>query len=113
MKKRDDSVYLHDILDSIDRIQEYLLGISFDEFGDDLLRQDGVLRQIGIIGEAARSLSEQFRAAHPQVPWHMITGMRHIVVHEYFQVDLEVVWDTVQEDLPPLREQVREILDNG
>lgn len=107
---RSDAVYLHHILDAIGRIQEYAAGISYERFLKDSLLQDGVLRQLEIVGEAAKKVSNPFRDAHPQLPWKQMTGIRNKLIHDYFEVDLLIVWDTVQTDLPPLKRQVERIV---
>jgi len=113
MKRRDDTVYLQDILDAIRQIQTYLQGISYDAFCQDQLRQDAVVRQLEIIGEASRRISDSFRAQYPTIEWQDIIGMRHKIAHDYFEVDLRTVWDTVEDDLPPLKQEIARILGNG
>jgi uncharacterized protein with HEPN domain len=81
---KDNSVWLHDIVDSIDLIQKYLLDVKEEEFFDSLEKQDSVIRRLGIIGEAVKNLSEDFRAAHPEIVWEKAAGMRNILIHEYF-----------------------------
>lgn len=84
--------------------------VSKDRFLEDRLRQDGVVRQLEIIGEASRQLSDELRRRHPEVPWRQIIGMRNRIIHEYFSVDLEIVWEVVTQDLPVLKDQVQGIL---
>jgi uncharacterized protein with HEPN domain len=108
---KNDAVYLHHILDAINRIQGYIAGVSYDQFLQDSLLQDGVVRQLEIIGEAARNVSGTFRDAHPELPWSQMTGTRNKLIHGYFEVNLFIVWDTVQSDLPPLKQQVERILE--
>ncbi len=103
MKKRDDAVYLHDVLDAIYLIETYLKSMSYSEFLQNRLVQDGVVHQLEIIGEASRNLSQAFRDRHPEIPWQDIIGMRNRIAHAYFAVDLRAVWDTTQSDLPTLR----------
>lgn len=91
MKKRDDTVYLHDILDAIRQIETYLQDISYDVFCRDRMCQDAVVRQLEIVGEASRNLTAELRAQHPGIPWQDIIGMRHKITHDYFDVDLPTV----------------------
>lgn len=110
MKDRDDRIYLTHILKSIALIERYLEGCSENHFLQDTLIQDGVVRQLIIIGEAVKRLSDGVRTTHPQTPWKDIAGMRDKLVHDYFGVDLDAVWYTTQYDLPPLKAQVEHIL---
>ena len=81
---------------------EYAGDVDEASFMASNLRQDAILRQLIIVGEAARRVSDQFRASHPDIPWRRGAGFPDVVVHEYFRVDLEEVWQIVQEDLPAL-----------
>ena len=108
--EKDDTVYLRHILDAITTIQEYLQGVNEEKFKATRLLQDGVIRQIEIIGEAIRHMSRNIRKAYPEIPWQDIAGMRDKLIHDYFGVDIEKVWNTAQEDLPSLKEQVINIL---
>ena len=103
--ERSESLYLSDILEAIDRILAYTTG-GRETFFADPRTQDAVVRNIEIIGEATRGVSEATKAAHPELPWRDMSDMRNKVIHDYFRVDLEVVWDVVRNDLPPLRSQM-------
>jgi uncharacterized protein with HEPN domain len=109
---KNDAVYLHHILDAINRIEQYLAGVSYDRFLQDALLQDGVIRQLEIIGEAARNVSKDLQNARPELPWDKMIGIRNILIHAYFRVDLFIVWDTAQSDLPRLKQQVEQLLDD-
>lgn len=108
--EKDDSIYLQHVLDAINTIQEYLQGVNEEKFKATRLLQDGAIRQIEIIGEAVRHISKDIRKAYPEIPWQDIAGMRDKLIHDYFGVDIEKVWDTAQQDLPVLKEQVVGIL---
>ncbi|MFA5291575.1 MAG: DUF86 domain-containing protein [Phycisphaerae bacterium] len=101
---------LLDILDAIERIFSYAKGMSYKDFLSDHKTQDAVVRNIEIIGEAARAISKIFRADNPQIPWDDIIGMRNIIVHHYFGVLIDVVWDIAKKELPSLKKQIKAII---
>lgn len=106
--------YLEHIRLAIARIHRYLAGLDRNSFLASEEKQDAVIRNIEIIGEAAQSIRRrhpEFAARHPEIPWGGIYGMRNAIAHGYFAVDLDVVWKTVYEDLPILAEQVRALHD--
>lgn len=109
---RHDAVYLSHILDAISQIESYTAGLFYDTFSEDRLIQDGVVRQLEIIGEACRALSPEFRAQYPDVPWNQIMGLRNRLIHAYFDINLGIIWDIVQADVPPLKAQVRSLADS-
>jgi uncharacterized protein with HEPN domain len=108
--KRDDTVYLHHILDAISLIEEYTKGMSENEFLANSMAHDAVVRQIEIIGEAARNISDEFREKHSKLPWGKMTGIRNKIIHEYFNINYSIVWDTVREDLPGLQKSIKKIM---
>jgi len=105
--------YLQHILDAIDRAIQYVEGMDLQAFELDARTQDAVIRSIEIVGEAAnktRMADPTFTAGAPHIPWDAMYGMRNRIVHDYFEVDIEIVWQTVQQDLPALRKQIKELL---
>lgn len=94
---------LRHILEQIDTLQSLLPEISFENLDQDKVRYYGVVKMTEIIGEAAYKLSESFVKSHTEVPWNVIRGMRHYLVHEYYQISKESLWDTISNDLPTLR----------
>jgi len=105
-----DDTYLVDILESAKIALGYVFGKTWDEFYEDMQCQDAVLRRIEIIGEASRQISPQARKKHPQIPWREMTTLRNLVIHEYDVVDINQVWDTVQNKLPALVEELSKIV---
>jgi uncharacterized protein with HEPN domain len=91
MKKRNFTVYINNILDSIEEVAEFTEGMSFDEFGRDKKTINAVIRSLEVLGEAARKIPYDLRDKAPEVPWNKMTGMRNKLIHEYFGVDLEIV----------------------
>jgi len=108
--KRDDTVYLHHILDAIRLIEEYTKGMSENEFFTNSMAHDAVVRQLEIVGEAARNISNEFQDKHSKLPWTKMTGIRNKIVHEYFNINYAIVWDTVKDDLPLLKKSVGKLL---
>lgn len=110
MSKRDAQLYLDDIFQSIDHIEQYTVGLTFEEFSQDSKTIDAVLRNFEVLGEAAARLPEEFTEKYSFVPWSSMIGVRNKVIHEYFGIDPEIIWKTIQEDIPKLKlnlEQLR------
>lgn len=108
--KRDDSVYLQHVLDAIGKVELYLQGIDEPAFQQQSLIQDGAIRQLEVIGEAIKNLSSELRDRHPHVRWKAWAGMRDKLIHQYFGVDLQKVWDTATVELTGLKTEVIQIL---
>ncbi len=106
---RDPKERLRDILQAIEAIERYR-SRERSEFDQNEMLQVWFLRHLEIIGEAARNLPDEVRAMAPDIPWHKIIGMRNILVHGYFMIELDIVWDTVQQDIPSLKPAVEELL---
>lgn len=107
---KDERVYLLHALESIDAIQRYTVD-GRDAFFADPKTQDAVIRNVEVIGQAVKGISDQTRALEPDVPWRQIAGMRDKLIHEYFGVDLALVWDVVERELSVLRPQLADLAD--
>lgn len=94
------------ILEAIERVKEYTNGIEREAFENDKMRVHATAYNIQIIGEATYNLTKEFKESHPDTPWRLIEKMRHILVHDYFTVDMDFVWIVITEDLNPLKQQV-------
>lgn len=95
---------------AIDRVMNYMEGKSLDDLGEGSIAYYGIVKNIEIIGEAAYKLSQQFRELHPATPWAVIVKMRHVLVHDYYQISVREVWKVIQEDLGPLRQQIAQLI---
>ena len=101
---------IKDILTSIDKASEYIRGMDFEQFKADAKTVDAVVRNIEIIGEAASRVPENITAENPEIPWQDMRDMRNVLAHEYFGVNEKIIWNTIQEDLPPLIQQLKSLL---
>lgn len=110
MPERDIQLYLADILDSSNAVTEYVAGITFEDFGNERKTYSEVIREFEIIGEAVGKLPDELKQRRSDVEWQDIKDFRNLLIHEYFGVDLEIVWKVIQEDLPGLMEAVKEFM---
>jgi uncharacterized protein with HEPN domain len=106
----DDRVYLKHILDAIERIESYV-SVGHGTFMSTSHWQDATIRQLEIIGEATKRLSQDLRTRYDEVPWRRIAGLRDVLIHNYMGVDLVAVWEITQRDLPVLKQNVQAILE--
>ena len=103
MSTRNWMMRFEDILEAIERIQHYTAELSYDQWQDDQKTKDAVVRNIEIIGEAANHIPTEIQEHFIEIPWNKMRGIRNVLIHEYFGVDAEVLWKTVQDDLPELK----------
>lgn len=109
--KKDNSLFLNHILEAIKDIEDYVKDTtSSDNFTKDKKTQSAVLHSFQVIGEAANNLDEDFIESNPDVEWQKVIGMRNFIIHEYFGVDLKIVWTTIKEDLPTFKENIYKLL---
>ncbi len=107
MKERaKDKMRLEHIVEAIERLQVHAGNLAEDELRKDVMRYYGIVKNIEIIGEAARMLTEEFKSAHPEVAWRNIAGMRNFLVHEYFNVDEETVFEVLHSEIPDLKKHI-------
>lgn len=112
MMARDPKLYLDDILDAIAKIEEYTAGLTKDAFEANGMAVDAVIRNLEIIGEAARNIPEEVKAGASNVPWPQMIGLHNIVVHEYFGVDVDIIWVIVTKNLPETKTLLKGLLDS-
>lgn len=109
--KKDPLLRVEDIYESILAIQEYLEGVDKEAFLASREKQDAVLHRLAIMGEAVKKLPAEFRAQHPDIPWKDIAGTRDVLIHDYDGISLQIIWNLVKNDLPPLAEKLRPLLE--
>jgi len=111
MSSRADRDLLGDILEALRRAETYSAGQSYDQFLADTKTQDAVIRTLEIVGEATKGLSPALRERHPEIPWKNMAGLRDKLIHDYFGVNIDIVWEIVRDELPSLSVQVAGILE--
>jgi len=107
---RDYKVYFEDILEAISKIRLYTEHLLLQTFSDDSKTLDAVVRNLEVIGEAVKKVPEDIRLRYPDVEWKKIASLRDVLIHEYFGVDREMIWDIIQNKLPLLEKQIKQIL---
>lgn len=110
--RRDYNTFLDDILESINRIENYTSSISLNEFMNNNMIQDAVVRNLEIIGEAVKNIPDSFRHRFPSIEWKSIAGLRDILIHSYFGIDQIIVWDIVENKIPQLKEQITMVMNS-
>ena len=107
--KKDPQVFIIHILESIQLIEEYACDVTLQKFRKNRAIQDAIIRRLEIIGEAVINLDKSFKAKHPEIPWRSMAGMRDILIHEYFDIDLSLTWSVVKRELPLIKKHLQEI----
>ncbi len=101
------------MLEAVDAIQEYTLGLDYESFLTNRMARDAVIRNVQVLGEAANRISKPFRDQHPAIEWMRIIRTRHILVHDYFGLDYEIIWRIITVHISPLQEAIKQILDSA
>jgi uncharacterized protein with HEPN domain len=109
-EKRSSSLLLYDIFQSVEKIEEFTRDVSFDQLMTDERTKDAILRNLQVIGEASKNLPESLITNHPEVDWSGLAGVRDIVTHRYFRVDWHLLWISIHEELPVLKNQIRNLM---
>jgi uncharacterized protein with HEPN domain len=110
MKDRDFTDYIRDILISIQDVEEFTTGITFEDFLKDKKTIKAVIRSLEVLGEASKKIPDEIRNRYPRIPWKRMAGMRDKLIHEYFGVDLEIVWNVAKKELPPVKSSIEELV---
>jgi len=108
--KKDPNIFIYHILESIDLIEGYSKNTTQAQFFKKFFMQDAIIRRLEIIGEAVKNLPDSFRSKHSDIPWKQIAGMRDILIHEYFDVDLALTWKVIKHELPKLKKRLVELV---
>ena len=103
-------IYLSHILASINALEEYMSGVTEEQFYADRKLQMAAIKELEIIGEAVRNLPREFKDKYPSIPWKGIAGMRNFLIHEYFEIDLDLVWDTIESRIPELKTEIKKLM---
>jgi uncharacterized protein with HEPN domain len=109
MTKKNDRFYIHYILEAIQRMETYTLE-GKDKFFQSTLIQDAIIRNLEVIGEASKSVSNEFREKYSEVPWRNMTGLRDVLIHEYFRINLDIVWNVAAVELPKVKEKLQTVV---
>ncbi len=108
--KRNFSLYLEDMLQSMDRIEEYLSELDFQKFKMNYLVVDAIIRNLEIIGEASKNIPTEVQEKYPEIPWKKMYGLRNLIAHEYFGIDYEMIWEIAKKNLPQNRIDLQKII---
>ena len=108
--KRDYILFLEDILNSIEKLEKYTKGLDFKAFSENEMVIDAVTRNLEVMGEAVKNIPLDIQKKYPEVEWKEAKGFRNILIHDYFGIDLESVWDTINDDIPLLKKHISKVL---
>ncbi len=102
-------IFLDHIINSINLLEEYIQDLKYQDFVNNYEKQDAVIRRLEIMGEAIRNIPEEFLDNYPEIPWRDIVDFRNVLIHEYFDVNIERVWETIQKDIPEFKTKIEKI----
>ncbi|PIP48888.1 MAG: DUF86 domain-containing protein [Chloroflexi bacterium CG07_land_8_20_14_0_80_45_17] len=111
-QKRDYMLFIEDIVTCIEKIERYTGNVSFEEFGRNDMAVDAVIRNLEIIGEAIKKIPEEIKKKHANVEWKEAAGFRNVLIHDYFGIDVEAVWDTIRNNIPSFKRQIVKVLES-
>jgi len=111
-QKRDYLLFIEDVLTCIEKIERYTSNVSFEDFSGNDMAVDAVIRNFEIIGEAVKKIPEEIKTRYADVEWKEAAGFRDVLIHDYFGIDIEAVWDTVRNNIPPFKKQILKVLES-
>jgi uncharacterized protein with HEPN domain len=110
MKRKTNRVFVEDILESMNKIERYIKGLTYELFLKNEMVVDAVIRNLEIIGEASKNIPEDIREKYPNIPWRRMVGLRNIALHEYFGIDLGIIWEIITKNLPETKPKIKMLL---
>jgi uncharacterized protein with HEPN domain len=112
MKKRELGDYIQDIFEALGEVRDFTAGLQYEDFVKDKKTINAVVRSLEVIGEATKKIPVNLRLIYPEIPWKRMAGMRDKLIHEYFGIDLEIVWEVINSELPPIEPLIKKVLDD-
>jgi uncharacterized protein with HEPN domain len=110
-KVRDYTLFLEDALNALEKIERYTESLTFEKLCENEMAIDAIVRNLEIIGEASKNIPEKVKRKYPFVEWKEAIGFRNVLIHDYFGIDMESVWDTIKNNLPSLKENIKKVLE--